>query len=77
EFAGNADGLVEFEKAHPDTLIVVTGDHTNGVSIIGTVDDEKPGTEMREKVGIYAEAGFPNYKEENGDGYPDKIDVSR
>ncbi|MEN3150245.1 alkaline phosphatase [Neorhizobium sp. IRAMC:178] len=67
----------EFQKTHPDTLIVVTGDHTHGVSIIGTVDDEKPGTEMREKVGIYAEAGFPNYKDENGDGYPDKIDVSR
>ncbi|NNH62715.1 alkaline phosphatase [Rhizobium laguerreae] len=67
----------DFQKAHPDTLIVVTGDHTHGVSIIGTVDDEKPGTEMREKVGTYAEAGFPNYKDENGDGYPDKIDVSR
>ena len=67
----------DFQKTHPDTLIVVTGDHTHGVSIIGTVDDEKPGTEMREKVGIYAEAGFPNYKDENGDGYPDKIDVSR
>ncbi|MFB9953081.1 alkaline phosphatase [Rhizobium puerariae] len=67
----------EFQKSHPDTLIVVTGDHTHGVSIIGTVDDEKPGTEMREKVGTYAEAGFPNYKDENGDGYPDRIDVSR
>ncbi len=67
----------EFAKSHPDTLIVVTGDHTHGVSIIGTVDDEKPGTEMREKVGTYAEAGFPNYTDENKDGYPDKIDVSR
>ena len=67
----------EFQKANPDTLIVVTGDHTHGVSIIGTVDDEKPGTDMREKVGTYADAGFPNYKDENGDGYPDKIDVSR
>ena len=67
----------EFQKSNPDTLIVVTGDHTHGVSIIGTVDDEKPGTEMREKVGTYAEAGFPNYKDENGDGFPDKVDVSR
>ncbi len=67
----------EFAAAHPDTMIVVTGDHTHGVSIIGTVDDEKSGTEMREKVGTYASAGFPNYTDENGDGYPDKIDVSR
>lgn len=67
----------EFAAKNPDTLIVVTGDHTHGVSIIGTVDDEKPGTEMREKVGTYAEAGFPNYEDKDGDGYPDNVDVSR
>jgi alkaline phosphatase len=67
----------EFVKTHPDTLIVVTGDHTHGVSIIGTIDDNKPGTEMREKVGVYADAGFPNYTDENADGYPDRVDVSR
>lgn len=67
----------EFVKTHPDTLIVVTGDHTHGVSVIGTIDDDKPGTEMREKVGVYADAGFPNYEDKNGDGYPDRIDVSR
>ncbi|TNM61703.1 alkaline phosphatase [Aliirhizobium smilacinae] len=67
----------EFAAKNPGTLIVVTGDHTHGVSIIGTVDDDKPGTEMREKVGTYAEAGFPNYEDKDGDGYPDKVDVSR
>jgi alkaline phosphatase len=67
----------EFAAKNPDTLIVVTGDHTHGVSIIGTVDDEKPGTDMREKVGTYASAGFPNYTDENNDGYPDKVDVTR
>lgn len=67
----------EFAAANPDTLIVVTGDHTHGVGIIGTVDDEKPGTEMREKVGTYDDAGFPNYEDKDGDGYPDRIDVSR
>ncbi|SNB74669.1 MULTISPECIES: alkaline phosphatase [unclassified Agrobacterium] len=67
----------EFAAKNPDTLIVVTGDHTHGVSIIGTVDDDKPGAEMREKVGTYAEAGFPNYEDKDGDGYPDKVDVSR
>lgn len=67
----------EFAAKNPDTLIVVTGDHTHGVSIIGTVDDEKPGDEMRAKVGTYAEAGFPNYEDKDGDGYPDRIDVTR
>ncbi|MCX5493191.1 alkaline phosphatase [Kaistia dalseonensis] len=71
-------GLVrEFIKTHPDTLLVVTGDHTHGISLIGTIDDEKPGDDMREKVGVYEKAGFPNYKDENGDGYPDSVDVSR
>lgn len=67
----------EFAKSNPDTLIVVTGDHTHGLSIIGTIDDEKPGEDMREKVGTYAAAGFPNYTDENDDGYPDKVDVSK
>lgn len=67
----------KFAESNPDTLIVVTGDHTHGVSIIGTVDDDKKGDDMREKVGTYAEAGFPNYVDADGDGYPDSVDVSR
>lgn len=67
----------DFAAKNPDTLIIVTGDHTHGVSIIGTVDDDKSGDLMREKVGTYADAGFPNYVDANGDGYPDSIDVSR
>ena len=67
----------EFAAANPDTMIVVTGDHTHGVAIIGTVDDEKPGEEMRAKVGTYDDAGFPNYEDKDGDGYPDRIDVTR
>lgn len=67
----------KFAETHPDTLIIVTGDHTHGISLIGTVDDDKPGEEMREKVGVYAAAGYPNYEDKNGDGYPDKLDVSK
>lgn len=64
-----------FAETHPETLIVVTGDHTHGVSIVGTIDDSKS-DEGREKVGVYADAGFPAYADEDGDGYPDRVDVS-
>src|SRR5262245_36425412 len=60
-----------------DTLIIVTPDHTHGVSIVGTIDDARPGADMREKVGVYAEAGFPNYPPPDKDGYPPSVDVSR
>ncbi|MCL1824912.1 MAG: alkaline phosphatase [Betaproteobacteria bacterium] len=66
-----------FAQNRNDTLIIVLGDHTHGISIIGTVDDSKPGIDGREKVGTYAEAGFPNYKDSNGDGYPDTPNVSK
>ena len=67
----------EFAANNPDTLVIVTGDHTHGVSIVGTVDDEKEGEAMRQKVGTYDDAGFPNYEDKDGDGYPDRVDVSR
>ena len=65
------------DRLVPDTLIVFVGDHTHGLSITGTVDDDKPGEEMREKVGTYQHAGFTNYTDEDGDGYPDRMDVSK
>ncbi|MFO1147096.1 MAG: alkaline phosphatase [Alsobacter sp.] len=68
---------LDFARTHPDTLVVATADHTHGVSLIGTVDDEKPGPEMRDKVGVHVGAGFPNYEDRDGDGYPDRVDVSR
>ncbi len=66
-----------FCDANPDTLLIVTGDHTHALSIIGTVDDNLPGELMRDKVGIYGAAGYPNYKDADGDGYPDDVNVSK
>jgi alkaline phosphatase len=67
----------DFAAKRNDTLIIVTPDHTHGVSIVGTIDDGKPGPEMRDKVGVYSEAGFPNYPPPDADGYPPRVDVSR
>lgn len=66
----------DYARTHPDTLIIVTPDHTHSGSISGVVNDAKPGP-LREKVGIYADAGYPNYPKANIDGYPSQIDVSK
>jgi alkaline phosphatase len=66
DFAGNRN----------DTLVIVVPDHAHGISIIGTVDDTKTG-DMRERVGIYDKAGFPNYPPPDAAGYPSRVDVSR
>jgi alkaline phosphatase len=67
----------EFAKKHPDTLILVTSDHTHAMGIAGIYDDAKPGTELRDKLGLYGDAGFPNYPAPNQEGYPATVDVSR
>lgn len=66
----------DFAKTHPDTLIIVTPDHTHSGSISGVVNDEKPGP-LRERVGVYANAGYPNYPKADVQGYPSQIDVSK
>lgn len=60
-----------------DTLIIVVADHTHPVSIIGTYDDARKGDALRDKLGVYADAGFPNYPAPGTDGYPSGIDVSK
>ena len=75
------DKVVERAKAYceknPDTLLIVTGDHTHSISVAGTVDDNKPGKDMREKVGVYANAGYPNYEDKDKDGFPDNFQPSK
>jgi len=66
-----------FAAGRDDTLIVVVADHTHPVSIIGTYDDERPGERLRDKLGIYDQAKFPNYPKADAAGYPGSVDVSR
>ena len=66
-----------FAAQRDDTLIVVVADHTHPVSIIGTYDDTRPGERLRDKLGVYNNAGFPNYPAAGPDGYPASIDVTR
>lgn len=67
-------------KRGDDTLILVTSDHNHPNSLIGVINDDMtttPNVPMRERVGTYEKAGFPNYPKADADGYPDKVDVSR
>jgi alkaline phosphatase len=68
----------EWAKANGNnTLILVTADHAHAVSVVGTVNDDEPGADMRNKIGTYDKAGFPNYPAPDAEGYPNKVDVSR
>ena len=66
----------DWAASRSDTLIVVVPDHAHPVAIIGTVDDAKPGSSLRDKMAIY-DAKFPNYPPPDADGYPASVDVSR
>jgi alkaline phosphatase len=63
-----------------DTLILVVADHNHPISLIGTIDDDMtaaPKAPLRDRVGAYDKAGFPNYQAPDKDGYPPRVDVSR
>jgi alkaline phosphatase len=63
-----------------DTLILVLADHNHPNALVGTVNDDMstvPNVPLRERVGVYEKAGFPNYPAPDADGYPARVDVSR
>jgi alkaline phosphatase len=63
-----------------DTLILVVADHNHPNSLVGTVNDDMsttPNVPLRERVGVYDKAGFPNYPGPDAEGYPSRVDVSR
>jgi alkaline phosphatase len=67
-------------KRGDDTLILVVSDHSHPNSLVGTVNDDmskESNLPLRERLGVYEKAGFPNYPAPDAEGYPSRIDVSR
>jgi alkaline phosphatase len=58
-----------------DTLIIVTADHNHSMSVVGTHDRERGSG--RAGNGVYDGAGFPNFVDSDGDGFPDDPNPSR
>ena len=69
--------VLDWMGTRNDTLLVVVPDHAHGLSIVGTVRDEVQSEQTRDKVSVYADAGFPNYPPPDARGYPNTVDVSR
>lgn len=67
----------DFAAGRNDTMIIVVADHGHPTAIVGTYDDERPGQQLRDKLGVYQNSTVPNYPAPNAAGYPEKVDVSR
>ncbi|KAJ9090107.1 hypothetical protein DSO57_1005844 [Entomophthora muscae] len=84
EFDQAIKAAVEWARQHdPETLIVVTADHGHGFDVFGSVDTyafnraakDKHNLSKRQAIGVYGEAGWPDYEDKDGDGFPDSLAV--
>lgn len=62
---------LDFAAGRDDTLVLVTADHNHSMSIVGTHDRRDRPDPARQGNGVYGDAGFPNYLDSDGDGFPD------
>jgi alkaline phosphatase len=70
----------DWAEPRGDTLILVLADHNHPISLIGTIDDDMstiPNVPLRERIGTYDRARFPNYAAPDKEGYPPRPDASR
>ncbi|KAI8139995.1 alkaline phosphatase [Fennellomyces sp. T-0311] len=61
---------------YEDTLILFTADHAHGFDVYGSVDQSyitkhSSDARMRSAVGLYEYSGWPSFKDNDGDGFPD------
>ncbi|KAI0225964.1 hypothetical protein L0F63_005878 [Massospora cicadina] len=80
EFDLAVKAAVDFaKKVDPSTLIVVTADHGHGFDVYGSVDTQlfnQPNHLLqRQAIGVYEDAGWPDYEDSDGDGFPDSLNV--
>jgi len=67
----NAIGVARrFQEKNPDTLIIVTADHSHAMSITGTYTPYE-GKIGPDAVGTYEQSAFPTFTRKRGDGFPD------
>lgn len=70
---------LDFAAPRGDTLVLVVADHTHPVGIVGVMHDDiegaAPNTPLRERLGLYAQAGYPTYPAPDAQGYPSRVDV--
>jgi hypothetical protein len=48
----------EFASRRDDTLVIVVADHAHPTAIISTYDDDCPGRQLRDKLGVYPSSLF-------------------
>ena len=70
EFDNAVGAARKFQEKNPDTLIVVTADHSHSMSVTGSYTPE-PGKVGADAVGTYGNAAFPTFTYKRGDGFPD------
>jgi alkaline phosphatase len=60
----------DYQATHPDTLVLVTADHSHSLSTFGGYDTSK-GPGNRDAVGVYQDGKFPTYNDKrDANGIP-------
>jgi alkaline phosphatase len=69
----------KFAQQDQKTLVIVVADHAQGQTVAGTVDTQairENRVDLRDALRAFEDAGFPTYKDTDGDGYPNEANPS-